>query len=104
MMVGYMQKSALRIIFVSAHKIVLAGNCHVRSRYWNIFVTRNVYTSRIIDLIISTRSNWETRHIALTMIKYCIHIGWKNGLIIVVHHYRRVCPPEESLREWCTII
>ena len=37
------------------------------------------------------------------MVEHCIHIGWKYTLIVIVHFYGRVCPPQEGLWQGGTI-
>ena len=97
-MTGYMQHTCLGVVLIASFKVVLRVNSHIAGWYIDILVVRDIYTSRIVHLIIGTGSDREARYSTLTMIEHSIDIGWEHTLIVIVHLYSWVCPPQEGLR------
>ena len=98
-MTGYMQHTCLGVVLVTSLEVVLRVNSHIAGWYIDILVVRDIYTSRIVHLIISTRSDREARYSTLTMIKYSIHIRREHALIFIIYLYCRISPPQECLRQ-----
>ncbi|MNP13894.1 hypothetical protein D3C76_1061940 [compost metagenome] len=71
---------------------------HVRRRYRDILVARNIHTGRIIHLVVGAGGNRERRDIALAMVKNGGHIRREYALVIVSTFHRRVGPPQEMAR------
>ena len=94
-----MQHSCLGVVLVTAFKVVLRVNSHIAGWHIYILVVRDIHASRIIHLVICTRSDREAADSPLTMIKHCINIRWEHALIFIIHLYRRICPPKKSLRQ-----
>ena len=94
-----MQHTTLRIIFISTLEIVLGVDSHIACWHIDILIVRNIHACRVIHLIISACRNGERRYGTLTMIEYCIHIGWEHALISIVYLNSRIRPPKEGLRQ-----
>ena len=77
---------------------------HIRSRYRYIFVSRNIYSGRIVHLVISPCSNGITGDITFTMVKNRIYISREYRLIVFIHSNCWISPPQKSLRKWSWVI
>ena len=104
MMICYMKDSCFLSVIVSTYKVKVRFLCHIRGRNRNVFVAGNVHTCAVIMFIIYTCSNREFGYITFSMVHNCMYIRWENRLCIVVYRYCRVCPPQESLCHWCTVV
>ena len=104
MVIGYVKHTCMRIVLISTFEIIPGIDSHVRSRYFDIFIVRDVYSGRIVHFVISARGNREAGNGPLSMIEHRINIGWEYTLIMVVHRYGRICPPQESLRYFGTVV
>ena len=98
-MTGHVEHTALGIVLVTTLEIILRVDCHITRRHGDILIVRDVHTCRVIHLVIGTRSDGETRHSTLSMVKHRVDIGWEDALVGIVDLHGRVCPPEEGLRQ-----
>ena len=104
MVVCYMKNSRFFSIIVSTYEVKVRFLCHIGSRNRNVFVSGNIYTCAVVVFIIYTCSDREFRYITFSMVHNCMYIRRKNRLCIVIYRYCWVCPPEECLCHWCTVI
>ncbi len=98
MMVGDVQHPGLGTMIVIAHEIEIGMMCHVGSGDRNILITADIRAWRVIDLVISSGGDRKAGDIPFAVIHDCMDIGRKNGLIVVMHMYSRVGPPQKCLR------
>src|SRR5579872_5580681 len=84
-------------MIVPANKIVVRVIRHVGGGYRNIFVPGDVYSSRIVRLIIHARGNRKAGNVASAMIENGMYIRWKDRLRLLVGGNRWICPPQERL-------
>ena len=92
-----MQHTAFGIVLVAALKVVLRIDSHIACRHVDIFIVRNIDTSRIVHLIICSRSYGERRHGTFTMVEHGVNIRWEDTLVCIVYLDGRICPPKERL-------
>ena len=104
MMICHMKHTCTSVVFVATLKVVTGVDSHIRSRNFDILIVRNVYSGRIVHLIISTRCYREAGYGTLSMIEHRIDVGRKYTLIVVVHRYGRIRPPQEGLRHFGTVV
>ena len=102
--VRYMKHAGTSIILISTLKVKAGVDSHIGSRNLDILIVRDIYSGRIIHLVVSTRCDGETGYGTLSMVENGIDIGREYALIVVVHRYGRVCPPQEGLRYFSTIV
>ena len=103
-MVGYMKHAGTGIVLISALEVKTGVDGHIGSRNLDILIVRDIYSGRIVHLVVSTRCDGETGYSTLSMIEHGIDIGREYALIVIVYCYGRVCPPQESLRNFGTVV
>src|SRR5690606_13872047 len=88
-MIGDMEQSGLRIVFISADKIVVGTDSHVGSWNGNMLVTRNIRAGGVVDFVICSRCNGKSRDVPFAVVKYRVYIGWEYRLVVIIDLYRR---------------
>ena len=99
-----MQHTGTGVVFVSTLEVEARVDAHVTGWYEDILVVRNVYTCRVVHLVIGSRSYGERRYGTFAMIEYGIDVWWENALIGIVYIHCRVSPPQEGLRHIGSVI
>ena len=98
-----MQHTALRVILITALKVVLRVHGHVAGRYLDVLVVRDIHTCGIVHLVIGSCGDRERGNGTLPVIEDGIHIWREYALVGIIHLHGGVGPPEEGLRQRGTI-
>ena len=103
-MAGNVHQASVGVMFVTAHKIILAADRHVGGGHGNVLVPGNIYSGGVVYLIIGAGSYREARYVSFPVIEYGMYVGWENRLIVIIDRYRRIGPPEKGLGEGSAIV
>ena len=93
-----MQHAGLAAVIVIANKIEVGVIGHIRCRHRDVLVARNVGAGRVIDLVVGSGGDREGADIALAVVHHRVNVGRKHRLVVVVHMYCWVGPPQKGLR------
>ena len=96
---GHMQHATLGIVLVTTLEVKARVYTHIAGGYEDIFIVRDIDTSRIVHLIIGACGDGEAAYGTLSMIEHGIDIGWEHTLVGIVNLNGWVGPPQECLRQ-----
>ena len=103
-MIGYMQHTGTGIILISTLEVKTGIYSHIGSRNLDILIVRDVHSGGIVHLIISTRCDRKTGYGTFSMVEHGIDIRREYALIVIIHRYGRIRPPQKGLRYFGTVV
>ena len=97
MVACHVKHAGAGIVLITAFEVEARVDSHVRGGYLDVLVVRDVNSCRIVHLVIRARGDRETRYGTFPVVEHRIDVGREHALVMVVHRYGRVCPPQEGL-------
>ena len=99
-----MQHTGTGVILISTLEVKTGIYSHIGSRNLDILIVRDVHSGGIVHLIISTRCNRKTGYGTFSMVEHGIDIRREYALIVIIHRYGRIRPPQEGLRHFGAVV
>src|SRR5713101_6769531 len=99
-----MHQASTSSMIISAEKVIFRVEYHVRSRHRNVFVPGYVHPRCVIHAVIKVSRHWKGRQGPFRVVRDIGDVRREKSLVLFVHLYRDISPPQKSLDEWSAVI